>query len=137
MRHLLSATFVAAMLFSVAPLAGCLKDDIGVRCDDPRADSESTSTTINLQALDCESRICLSFGDGMKGARCTVPCTSDSDCPGGTVAGCPTFVCRVALRVGGAKCCRFCVCQPDGDSGTDEDAQICASQGIEAQCPSF
>lgn len=137
MRRVLSAAIAPVlMLLLVAPLTGCLEDDIGVRCELELADPENPDTQFNLQALDCESRVCASYGQGTAGARCTIPCESDDDCPSEEVSGCPSFVCRVGTRVGGVKCCKFCVCRLDaGDD--DPEAKICSDEGIPPNCPNI
>ncbi|PID38467.1 MAG: hypothetical protein CSB49_05300 [Proteobacteria bacterium] len=124
------------MLLLTAPLAGCLEDDVGVRCELKLADPEKPTTSYNFQALDCESRLCLSFKEGAAGPRCTIPCESDDDCPSDEVSGCKKFVCRVGLLTGTNKCCKFCVCRVDAGD-TDEDAKTCAQQGISPQCPNI
>ncbi|MCK5799922.1 MAG: hypothetical protein KAI47_22180 [Deltaproteobacteria bacterium] len=134
MRRVLSAAIAfAALLLIFAPLSGCLQDDIGVHCD-LVVDPENPSTQFNLQALDCESRVCLSYQTGSAGPRCTLPCKDDSDCPSDGVAGCPKFVCRIGQVVGSIKCCKFCVCDTDADAN-DNLTKACS--GVGAQCPNI
>jgi hypothetical protein len=137
MRRVLSAAIAPMlMLLLVAPLTGCLQDDIGVRCQ-LEVDEENPDTQFNLQALDCESRVCASFSQGTAGPRCTTPCESDDDCPSNEVAGCPKFVCRVGSRVTGVSCCKFCVCILDAVVDSDPDAEICAKEGKSPKCPNI
>jgi hypothetical protein len=139
------ATFVACLLtVSLVGLTGCVEDDVGVRCElndwDPTSDE--TNTQLGLQALECESRICVAYRGGrsrdsegiLTGPRCTKPCESDDDCPQEAISGCSKFVCRIGARVGGVSCCKFCVCDDDA-SGSDPDADFCSDKPV--KCPNI
>lgn len=162
-RVLPTAAAVAALLLLMAPLAGCLQDDVGVRCavcGDDRCEFEETAqncpqdcnpppvcagtagcprgedTILDLQALSCESRVCIKYLGGSSGPRCTIPCEDDSDCPSSGVAGCSGFRCRVGLAVGGTSCCKFCVCDDDVPS-KDSDPEASNCSGKPAKCPNI
>lgn len=135
-RVLPTAAAIAALLLLMAPLAGCLQDDVGVRCDVGEYDPTDPDTILNLQALDCESRVCIKYLEGSKGPRCTIPCQEDGDCPSDGVAGCTGFRCRIGASVGGTSCCKFCVCDDDVPSkDVDPEAKNCRNQS--AKCPNI
>jgi hypothetical protein len=120
------ALLVAAAAFSVLAF-GCDDKHIGRLCDlnagDADAGASGTTATINPEALECPSRICLL--PGMEKTTdttslCTADCTSDDDCSnaeGGprnssTDHHCETgFACIVPTTVGDFCCRRFCACK--------------------------
>lgn len=136
MRRLLSApvALLAVFMMLAIPLTGCVEDDVGVRCEGPIPDDEG-STAFDLQSMQCESRICIHYLSESAGARCTIPCEDNGDCPDEGISGCQTgFVCRIGtpLLSSGVSCCKFCVCKDDAQD-TDPLATACA--GKSAQCP--
>jgi hypothetical protein len=135
--------FVLSFLLGSICLSGCVEDDVGVRCQlsdwDPK--SEETTTLLGLQAIECESRVCIAYrggrsiNDGVQtGPRCTKPCESDADCPQNAISGCTKFVCRIGSSVTGASCCKFCVCDDDANND-DQEKNICANKP--AKCPNI
>jgi hypothetical protein len=119
---------------SVAPLAlaiallvtsGCEDKHIGRVCSLDTADAgvsgTGTSATLNGQAVECPSRICLSPAAEMNTnttSLCTATCSSDDDCSDGETSSdktsnqCKTgFTCIVATTVGPFCCERMCVCK--------------------------
>src|SRR5450432_109992 len=121
---------------SVAPLAlaiallglvtsGCEDKHSGRVCSLDTADAGTsatgTSATLNGQAVECPSRICLAPAADMTtntGPLCTATCSSDDDCSDGE----PTtdqaskqckkgFTCMVATTVGAFCCEHMCVCR--------------------------
>jgi hypothetical protein len=78
------------------------------------------TATINSQAVECPSRICLSPAAekniGTVKPLCTDGCSSDDDCEGETGAKgsglCTTgFICMVPTTVGDFCCRKLCVCK--------------------------
>jgi hypothetical protein len=114
-----------AMVAVLAGLsAGCPDNKIGRKCDletdDAGTSGTTSSATINSQAVECPSRICLlpaNEKSGMTAGLCTASCSSDDDCEDAlTSAGDPTlchsgFACLVASTVGDFCCQRLCVCK--------------------------
>jgi hypothetical protein len=107
--------------------AGCENKHIGRTCDldvDGGVDGGSaTQATINPEALECPSRICLlpaAQTTTDTTAFCTAGCSSDDDCSDGetgpkgsqTDHRCETgFACVVATVAGPFCCQKFCVCK--------------------------
>jgi hypothetical protein len=124
--------FVArfATIAFVATLAGlvttgCEDKHIGRKCDLAVTGTGgmmggSTAATINSQAVECPSRICLQAAQEQPtnvGALCSAECGSDDDCADGqtgdTASGlCTTgFKCVVPTTVGDFCCKKMCVCR--------------------------
>jgi hypothetical protein len=119
--------FVLVGLVSVS--SGCEDKHIGRVCAlDTAPDAGTTATgstaTLNGQAIECPSRICLlpAASGGVNtmgtGPLCTATCSSDDDCSdgettnSGTSAQCKTgFTCIVATTVGDFCCQRMCACK--------------------------
>jgi hypothetical protein len=112
-----------AVLASVV-LTGCPDNKIGRKCDLDTDDAGTTGTTsaatINSQAVECPSRICLQpakeSGGATAGGLCTASCSSDDDCSDGQTSTSPDqchtgFACLVATTVGDFCCQRLCVCR--------------------------
>ena len=103
--------------------AGCPDNKIGRKCDldteDGGTTGTTTSATINSQAVECPSRICLlpanEKATATAGGLCTATCSSDDDCDGQTSAAADQchsgFACLVATTVGDFCCERLCVCK--------------------------
>jgi hypothetical protein len=103
--------------------AGCPDDKIGRKCDldtdDAGSTGTTTSATINAQAVECPTRICLQPANeksAMAGGLCTAGCSSDDDCADGQTSAadgyCHSgFSCLVATTVGNFCCQRLCVCR--------------------------
>jgi hypothetical protein len=118
-----------ALAVAVACLAlassGCEDKHIGRACDlqtdDPMITGTTMSSTVNSQAVECPTRICLlPAGDktSTTGPLCTAGCSSDDDCDGETTKDaldtkhCHTgFTCMIATTVGNFCCERLCVCK--------------------------
>jgi hypothetical protein len=124
----LAALAPLAIVLAVLGLvsSGCEDKHIGRVCslDTPDAGGTGTGTsaTLNGQAVECPSRICLlPAGDltpATTGPLCTAGCSSDDDCSDGETsssaasAQCKTgFTCMVATTVGNFCCERLCVCK--------------------------
>jgi hypothetical protein len=115
--------FAVALLGLVA--SGCEDKHIGRVCDldtqDAGAPTTGTSSTIQGQAVECPSRICLLPAmekTTTTGPLCTATCSSDDDCSDGETTSDQTsrqcksgFVCMVATTVGNFCCERMCVCK--------------------------
>lgn len=143
-RCLSLALFVALAL----GLFACENSDVGVPCEiagtttgktSGSGSSEPAGTQFNLQALDCQSRVCVQYGGGSNSKpRCTVPCKEDGDCPDGKIGSCQGgFVCRVGSVTGGVKCCKICVCKDDTSGNTDDQEASCRRSNISPQCPNI
>lgn len=122
-----SVLALTALVFMV--FASCDNKHVGRYCElgvtDPGTPSGGGSTaTINSQALECPSRICILPGQENGGtdtqALCTAECGSDDDCSDGE--GGPKgngddhhcesgFACVVPTTVGDFCCRRMCVCR--------------------------
>jgi hypothetical protein len=105
---------------------GCEDKHIGRVCSLDTATDAGTTTgttaTLNGQAIECPSRICLQPAADMAamntGPLCTATCSTDDDCSDGETssdpksAQCKTgFTCIVATTVGDFCCERFCACK--------------------------
>ena len=119
------ACALAVLALAALSTAGCENKHIGRPCslaimDDGGAPPGGTTSTINPEALECPSRICLlppnqtnvsitQSGMGM----CTDFCSSDDDCSDGESSGGCTqgFACVVATTVGDFCCRQMCVCK--------------------------
>lgn len=117
--RVLAVAFVASLALAAS---GCEDKHIGRPCDLAAADGGTSSTgssaTINSQAVECPSRICLSPAayKGTAFPLCTADCSSDDDCEGETgetvARKCKTgFSCVVPTTVGDFCCRRLCVCR--------------------------
>ena len=125
------AARLAAALFGVVLLCagavlgtGCEDKAIGRPCD-VQADAGAMQATVNPQALECPSRICLkpSREQGVAitdtAPYCTAECSKDSDCDGERRDStnprdrrCKSgFVCGVATVTGGLCCRKLCLCR--------------------------
>jgi hypothetical protein len=109
--------------------SGCDDKHIGRLCslNTGSADAGTTTgstATINPEALECPSRICLLPGAENGGTDtaplCTADCSSDDDCSDGETGPrgntmdhhCETgFACVIPTTVGDFCCRRFCVCK--------------------------
>jgi hypothetical protein len=129
-RARLFARFAPAALVAVLAglvSSGCEDKHIGRRCDlalaggaagASGAASGSTMASINSQAVECPSRICLQAANEVTAAAasplCSAECSSDDDCDGQTGPGaglCHTsFKCTIATTVGAFCCRKLCVC---------------------------
>jgi len=128
----LSAHAPLALAFVlVAMVAGCEDKHIGRVCDLNAgggmggmggSTTGGTTATINAQALECPSRICLQpvIETGTNTTSlCTADCSSDDDCSDGESRGSGTgdlrcqkgFKCIVPVTVGDFCCRRMCVCK--------------------------
>jgi hypothetical protein len=115
--------FAVALLGLVA--SGCEDKHIGRVCDLDTAEAgvptTGNSSTIQGQAVECPSRICLlpaADKTTNTGPLCTATCSSDDDCSDGETTSDPSshqcksgFVCMVATPVGAFCCERMCVCK--------------------------
>jgi hypothetical protein len=124
----LFAPFALGALLVVLTTAGCDNKHVGRLCD-LNADAGAamgtgTTATINPEALECPSRICILPPQQAAAtdtqSLCTADCSSDDDCsdgetgPKGDTADhhCETgFVCAIATTVGDFCCRRFCLCK--------------------------
>lgn len=144
----------AIALFSFLLLfgSGCSEEDVGVPCclkgRDPAGaciPPEKTATvTINAQALDCRSRLCIRYGAHEKEnakSLCTSPCESADDCPESGPTCSEGFACVYGQTVeGGLQCCKLCVCKSDvliDENGQviDSQAKTCANKT--SMCPNI
>jgi len=122
-----SLASVALVLVALVGLvsSGCEDKHIGRKCDldapDGGTATGNTSATINAQAVECPSRICLLPAEEKTTnttALCTADCSSDDDCSDseGTSSAADThcktgFACLVPTTVGDFCCRRLCVCK--------------------------
>ena len=104
---------------------GCENKHIGRTCDlavpDAGAPSSGSEATVNPDALECPSRICLLPGADKTTnttALCTADCSSDDDCGDSEGTTDPNnnhcksgFVCMVPTTVGNFCCKKLCVCK--------------------------
>ena len=131
------APFLVALAATLL-LTACEDKHIGRQCElavDPAATTDPTSATVNPQALECPSRVCVlpamlrgSTGNPLAmppipadGPFCTDGCGSDDDCAGGekrgpgNPLGCQRgFVCRTILPKlsnNPLACKPICVCK--------------------------
>jgi hypothetical protein len=122
---------IASVAFAIALLglasSGCEDKHIGRVCDldavDGGAPTTGTSSTINGQAVECPTRICLLPANNTipvpkTGPLCTAFCSSDDDCSDGETSSDPNgkqcksgFSCLVATTVGNFCCQHVCVCR--------------------------
>jgi hypothetical protein len=122
--RMLAVAFVATLAALALTAAGCEDKHIGRPCDlavkDGGIPSSGNTATINSQAVECPSRICLlpaaDKNADKVGALCTADCSSDEDCEDGetsSAAGrCSTgFICMVPTTVGDFCCRKMCVCK--------------------------
>jgi hypothetical protein len=123
LAKLSSFAFAIAILGLVS--SGCEDKHIGRVCDldtaDAGAPTTGTSSTIQGQAIECPTRICLlpaADKTTNTGPLCTAGCTTDDDCSDGETTSdqssrqCKSgFVCMVATTVGNFCCERMCVCK--------------------------
>jgi hypothetical protein len=120
--RILAVTFVAALALTSA---GCEDKHIGRPCDlsvkDGGLPPSGNTATINSQAVECPSRVCLlpaADKTSNVGALCTADCSSDEDCEDGETSSdmstgrCNTgFVCAIPTTVGDFCCRKMCVCK--------------------------
>jgi hypothetical protein len=116
------ALAIAGIVLLGLVAGGCEDKHIGRVCSLDTMDAGTSGTgtvaTLNGQAVECPSRICLlPAGDKQPGIGplCTAGCSSDDDCGGETSSNkdqCHTgFVCLVATTVGDFCCEHLCVCK--------------------------
>jgi hypothetical protein len=121
--------------------SGCEDKHIGRVCEltvDGGAQGTGTTATINGQAVECPTRICLKpAADKTTNTTslCTAGCSSDDDCSDGETtsnqasAQCKTgFACLVATTVGNFCCERMCVCKDFVDTslpGYNKTPTVC------------
>jgi hypothetical protein len=118
---------LAAAILGLA-VTGCEDKHIGRLCsletaDDGGVSGTGANATINAQAVECPSRICLlpaAEKTTTTAALCTADCQSDDDCADGETANasdksnphCKTgFVCMRPTTVGSFCCRPLCVCR--------------------------
>jgi hypothetical protein len=122
----------ALSLFLLLTLAssGCENKHIGRLCDLNVTDDggspsgTATSATINSEALECPSRVCLKPGNQTDNtdttSLCTADCSSDDDCSDGETGPkgntsdhhCEKgFSCIIPTTAGDLCCRKFCVCK--------------------------
>ncbi len=119
-----SLSFVLTLAVVGLASSGCEDKHIGRPCDlsaqDAGVSGTGNNATINSQAVECPSRICLQPAAdkniGSVKPLCTADCSSDDDCDGetgGKGSGlCTTgFVCMVPTTVGDFCCRKMCVCK--------------------------
>ena len=131
---MLSTRFVASMSksgivafgflgFLLLAGSGCEDKAIGRPCD-LQADAGPNQPTINPEALECPTRLCLQPAKSPDIAvvdtapYCTAECSNDSDCDGEHRGSgmrdkrCKSgFVCGVAQEVGNLCCKKLCLCK--------------------------
>jgi hypothetical protein len=116
---------LAVLALATLSTAGCENKHIGRPCDlgisdDGGAPPGGTTSTINPEALECPSRICLlppnQTNVNVK-SLCTDFCSSDDDCSDGETGSMSSmlctqgFACVVATTVGDFCCRSMCVCK--------------------------
>jgi hypothetical protein len=164
MKKALTAPSPALLLLLASLfLPACGEDDVGVPCGQcssngsacnhdvdccspltckngscvvPEAAVQTPLITSN--ALDCRSRLCLTYGDPNDEKRvplCTKICESDDDCPS-SGPRCPNnerFVCNVGVEIGALACCKMCICKYFVSSG----AAPSSCSRITPNCPTL
>jgi hypothetical protein len=133
-------------------LAGCWPPAIGRICD-VQVDGGPTESSLNAQALECPTRLCLKqvkdpglAAEPDTGALCTAPCERDSDCDHGETRSARDpgdhrcrrgFVCGVAVQTGSVACCRkVCLCRDFVDvPPTGLRTPAACSTGAASTCP--
>jgi len=128
-RPLSKLAQLAPFAFAIALLglvtSGCEDKHIGRVCDLDTADAGTTTTgtssTIQGQAVECPTRICLlpqMQTTTNTGPLCTAGCGSDDDCSDGETTSdqnsrqCKKgFACTIATTVGAFCCEKMCVCK--------------------------
>jgi len=149
MRRLVSSSLFAASSLAMLLMAasGCEDKAIGRPCD-LLADGGAMKTTLNTQALECPSRICVQPAQDVEISEtpdttslCSAECSKDSDCSDGQKRGskggdlrCKSgFACGVATEVGDFCCKKVCLCKdflviPDG--GLSDPAACNPDNGV-------
>jgi hypothetical protein len=139
---------LAAILLTLA--TRCEPNAVGRACD-VQAETSPSASTLDDQALECPTRLCLQQarapGSGTSpdtAAFCTAACMTDADCAEGETrdpsrsgdrrcrAG---FTCGVAFSTGSTACCRkLCLCRDflDGPARTPAECDTRASSSV---CP--
>jgi hypothetical protein len=124
--------------------SGCEDKHIGRVCSldtrDAGASSTGTTATLNGQAVECPTRICLLPVADMTtntSSLCTATCSSDDDCSDGETSSdktsqqCKTgFTCIIPTTVGDFCCERMCVCKDFVDTtrtGFNKTPVVCMS----------
>lgn len=131
LRAWLAPSFLAVALVAGA---GCEDKAIGRPCD-LLADGGISKTTVNPQALECPTRICVQPAQDVQitepvdtTSLCSAECSKDGDCSDGQKRNlkktgdlrCKNgFACAVATEVGDFCCKKICLCKdflviPDG-----------------------
>jgi hypothetical protein len=146
----MSSLRLCTALLALAVALGCNPPDLGRACD-VQAETGASSATINDQALECSTRLCLhearAAASGVTpdtAPFCTAACTTDDDCAEGETRDprrtgdrrCRTgFACGVAFSTGDTVCCRkVCLCRDflDGPPRTPAECDVRANPGV---CP--
>lgn len=118
----------ALALGALGLTSGCNDNHIGRPCElGVQADGGTMSSTVNSQALECPSRICLLPGTtggnpGSTGPLCSAFCSSDDDCSPNEGGENPPdgkqckhgFGCGWPTTVGPLCCQRMCICRDFG-----------------------
>src|SRR5437763_1466242 len=119
-----TATLVALALLAVGCSGGtnAAESHVGRVCELGVSDDAGApgSVTINQQALECPSHICVLPGNPPASGTtslCTARCAADSDCAGAETTAAATdvhckhgFACRAASAVGDFACVKLCLC---------------------------
>jgi hypothetical protein len=117
-----------AFVFALTTLAttGCEDKHIGRKCElgvsDDGGVAGGSSATINSEALECPSRICVlpeNAANASTGPLCTADCSSDDDCSDGETTTDPhdthhcktSFVCTIPTTSGDLCCRKMCICK--------------------------
>ena len=154
MKKRLTIPCLALLLGCLALIGACSELDVGAPCaageDDTTGTGSVTGTsqsTINKQALDCRSRLCIKYKETSQ-PLCTKICDDDDDCPeAGDVETCAQvdnggnvsysrFKCVVATTsTSTLKCCKMCVCELELTKDYEAKQTYCDTQGITPDCP--
>lgn len=112
MRKVLAPIAALLTVLALAGLVACEDEDVGVPCTMTGAIGADGGTSgaaqVNPQAMDCRSRLCLSYGGR---ALCTKICDDNDECPDETPACKEGFVCVPATETTKLACCKMCVCK--------------------------
>ena len=98
---------------------GGSETDIGRRCSIPPDDGFDPASRVYVPALECSSRACLYYPEGVTSweepapdALCTAECESDWDCDPTPETPCATsMTCEVATTTGPWAGKRLCICE--------------------------
>jgi hypothetical protein len=148
-RSALAAVTVLALAGLVS--SGCEDKHIGRKCDldvsDAGTATGNTSATINAQAVECPSRICLLPAEDKTtntGSLCTADCSSDDDCSDSEGTSNPAdvhcktgFACLVPTTVGDFCCRHLCVCKDFVDTSAADyhtEPKVCIAGNGASSC---